>query len=149
MIEIEFRGEKYSLYFNGEALFNAYAKFGSDQNLFDRIGSMDKEGFHATLWMLCELSAQGELYRRMMGYDRKKYLDYARTLVQVQPHELPALRQAVMDAMKEGFVQKHPDRKGYDPWLAELEAQKKKKFSRNLSISRLLHRDSACPYEKE
>lgn len=138
MIDFTFRGEEYHLYFNGSALFNAYARFGSDKNILDVIEPMDKAGFEATVWLLCELSTQGELYRRFLGYTPRPRLVYAKTLVQIQPKELPEVKQAVVAALNEGFARETEE--SYDPWLAELESQKKNKTSQKRSISACLRR---------
>lgn len=138
MIDFTFRGEEYHLYFNGAALFDAYARFGSDKNILDVIEPMDKAGFEATVWLLCELATQGELYRRFLGYTPRPRLDYAKTLVQIQPKELPEIKQAVIDALNEGFAREAEE--SYDPWLAELESQKKNKTSQKRSISDCLRR---------
>ena len=124
MIDFNFRGEEYHLYFNGSVLFDAYARFGSDKNILDVIEPMDKAGFEATVWLLCELATQGELYRRFLGYTPRPRLVYAKTLVQIQPKELPEIKQAVIAALNEGFAREAEE--SYDPWLAELESQKKK-----------------------
>lgn len=142
MIDFNFRGEEYHLYFNGYALFNAYAKFGADKNILDVIETMDKAGFEATVWLLCELATQGELYRRFLGYNPRPRLDYAKTLVQIQPKELPEIKEAVIAAMNEGFAREADE--GYDPWLAELESQKKNKTSPKRSIPACLRRVWAC-----
>lgn len=138
MIDFTFRGEEYHLYFNGSALFNAYAKFGADKNILDVIEPMNKAGFEATVWLLCELSTQGELYRRFLGYTPRPRLIYAKTLVQIQPKELPEVKQAVIAALNEGFAREAEE--SYDPWLAELESQKKNKTSQKRSISACLRR---------
>lgn len=138
MIDFTFRGEEYHLYFNGSALFNAYAKFGADKNILDMIEPMNKAGFEATVWLLCELATQGELYRRFLGYTPQPRLDYAKTLVQIQPKELPEVKQAVIAALNEGFAREAEE--SYDPWLAELESQKKNKTSQKRSISACLRR---------
>ena len=138
MIDFTFRGEEYHLYFNGSALFNAYARFGSDKNILDVIEPIDKAGFEATVWLLCELATQGELYRRFLGYTPRPRLVYAKTLVQIQPKELPEVKQAVVAALNEGFARETEE--SYDLWLAELESQKKNKTSQKRSISACLRR---------
>lgn len=142
MIDFTFRGEEYHLYFNGSALFNAYAKFGADKNILDMIEPMNKAGFEATVWLLSELATQGELYRRFLGYTPRPRLDYAKTLVQIQPKELPEIKAAVIAALNEGFAREADE--GYDPWLAELESQKKNKTSPRRSISGCLQRAWDC-----
>lgn len=135
MIDFELRGGNYHLYLNGMGLFNIYAKYGQDKNILDILKPNTKESFEATIWVLCELSVQGELYRRVMGYEAEKPLEYIRTIAQVQPHELPAIKKAVTEAILEGFIRDHPDTEGYDPWLAEIEeANGVKKKSQRPSI---------------
>ena len=77
-----------------------------------------------------------------MGYTPRPRLDYAKALVQIQPKELPEIKQVVVAALNEGFARETEE--SYDPWLAELESQKKNKTSPKRSISDCLRRVLAC-----
>ena len=146
MTDFELRGGTYHLYLNGVGLFDIYKKFGQEKNLLDLIEPVTREGYEATVWILCELSAQGELYRRLQGYDPQPPLEYLKVLTQLQPHELPAVKKAVTEAIMEGFLRDHPDTEGYDPWLDEIDEANgvKKKASARPSIFERLRRAWAC-----
>lgn len=121
MIELELRGGTYHLYLNGTALFDIYGKFGQVRNLLDLVEPFTREGYEATIWILCELSTQGELYRRLQGYEKAEPLNYLKTLTQVQPYEIPGIKAAVIEALREGFIREHASAEAYDPWLDEIE----------------------------
>lgn len=139
MIEFEYRGGHYRLYLNGEALFNAYTKFGRDKNLIDVINAEGKEGFESSVWLLCELSHQGELYARFLGEERGQVLEYTKTVIQIQPYEIPEIKKVLMEAITEGFFRDHPDKElEEDLFLQEFEAQKKTKSRKHNIFGRLL-----------
>lgn len=146
MIEFELRGGTYHLYLNGTALFDIYEKFGQVRNLLDLVEPFTREGYEATIWILCELSVQGELYRRCLGYEKSDTLNYLKTVAQVQPHEIPAIKAAVIEALREGFIREHASPEDYDPWLEEIEEKSgaKKNASLCRSIIARLRRAWAC-----
>ena len=69
MIDFTFRGEEYHLYFNGSALFNAYAKFGADKNILDMIEPMNKAGFEVAPDLFLEEFAKREAVDQASGED--------------------------------------------------------------------------------
>lgn len=141
MITFKLRGGEYHLYLNGIGLFEIYAKFGQVNNLLDLIEPNTKAGYEATIWILCNLSVQGELYRRLQGYKAEEPLNYHRTITQVQPHEIKAIKTAVIEALREGFIRKHAVAEDFDPWLDEIESTEGvKKKSLFLSILERLRR---------
>lgn len=149
MIEFKLRGGEYHLYLNGIGLFNIYGKFGQVGNLLDLIEPNNKAGYEATIWILCELSVQGEMYRRLNGYAAEEPLNYHRTLTQVQPHEIRAIKTAVVEALKEGFLREHAVAEDFDPWLEEIEsAEGVKKKSRFRSILEHLRQVLASLFRK-
>lgn len=149
MIDFEYRGGKYSLYMNGYAYFAAKKKFGEEKSLLEVMEPDTKEGLEATVWLLCEFARQGEMYRRFLGEDRGQYPEYSKTVIQVQPFELPFIKAAVIQAIAEGFGRENPSPEDCDPWLAELEAENaKKKHSPRRSIFTRLLKGSASESEK-
>lgn len=138
MIEYEFHGGNYRLYMNGYALFNFYEKFGQDSNILEVIEPVTKEAYEALIWVLCELSRQGEMYARFLGLDAKKPLEYMQTLTQTKPSEYVAIKEIVTKAIAEGFRRDHPDEElEEDAFLQEFEAQKKTKSLRPSIFVRL------------
>ena len=92
MISYSYRGGNYHLYFNLAALLDFKEKY-QDQNLVELISRNDREGLEAAVWLLCQLSRQGELYRRYLGEDPGQVLG------------------------------EHPEEGADDPWLQEYEAE--------------------------
>lgn len=122
MISYSYRGGNYHLYFNLAALLDFKEKY-QDQNLVELISRNDREGLEAAVWLLCQLSRQGELYRRYLGEDPGQVLDYERTLLSLTPAEQPMMQAALMAAVAEGFRREHPEEGADDPWLQEYEAE--------------------------
>ncbi len=148
MIDFEFRGGKYRLYFNGLALFDIYKKYGQEKGLLEMIENNDKESFETTIWMLCEFSKQGALYGRFLGEEPAQVLNFMQTLTAVQPAELVEIQAAVISCINEGFTREHPSELDSDPFLAEIEKSKKKQYPKR-NISERLRRAWACLTGKE
>lgn len=138
MIEFKFHGGDYRLYMNGYAMFDFYEKYGTDKNFIEVIEPVTKEGFEALIWLLCELSKQGEMYARFMGLEAKKPLEYMQTLTMTKPAEYAEIKETVTRAIAEGFRRDHPDEElEEDAFLQEFEAQKKTKFRKRSTHARL------------
>lgn len=133
MIEYKLNGKIYSLLLNGEALFNCYERFGREKSLLELIEPETKDGYEAACWMACEFSRQGELMRRLQKEDRREYLQFGQLCTVLFPRDIPAMKMAVMAAIREGFRRDHEDEDGVDLGLMELE-QKKTAESPALSI---------------
>ena len=69
-IPYELNGHTFYLCLNGQALFDAYDKFGYEGFLTKHIEGKDKQSFENTCWLLAKLAEQGELVRRWQGLDR-------------------------------------------------------------------------------
>lgn len=145
MTEFNFRGGTYFLHFNGLALFDTYKKFGNDIAIGDLIDGSDAEHYRNLIWMLCETAQQGELYRRMLGYDNGQVLQFQQTLSAVTPAEILDIKLAVMEAVNEGFRRETKDEGDDDPYLLEFERENsKKKQSARASMRGRLQRVWAC-----
>ena len=60
-IPYELNGHTFYLCLNGQALFDAYDKFGYEDFLTQHIEGKDKQSFDNTCWLLAKLAEQGEL----------------------------------------------------------------------------------------
>lgn len=119
-------GKVYHLLLNGTALFNLYDRFGQGGRLLDVLDGDTRESHEAAIFMLAELSLQGELYRRYQGEDKGPIITAAQAAVVVTPQDMPQLKAAVCAAIRAGFVRQHTDDEDFDPWLAEIEKKKTK-----------------------
>lgn len=107
-------------------LYNAAAHFAAQEKYPDGlIGAMagaGKEGFEALCWAIVELSTQGELCRREMGYDRDGMLTLEQVSRQMLPRDIVVAKQAVLDAVIKGLRAPEEDENAeVDEVLAELE----------------------------
>ncbi len=130
MRSFRFRGGEYRLHMNGLLLYAFYDRYGRDKGLVETLEQEGKEGLEANVWILCELTRQAKLYRKLLGDEPGEALDYASTLAAVIPAEIPEIRSAVALAVAEGFRRDHPGEEEADPWLQELEAEKSPKKAR-------------------
>lgn len=143
LTEFELDGKVYHLLLNGTALFNIYDHFGADADILELIQGTGRDSHEALLWMASELALQGELYRRVSGEDRGPILQLAQAAATVTPADIPALKLAVSQAVRDGFVRHHKAEDDVDVFLAEIEAQKKTTQSRVRSIFGSLQRSLA------
>jgi hypothetical protein len=134
-------GKEYHLLLNGTALFDFYDRFGADKDMVELLTSEDyKTSFDTTIWLLAELSLQGELYRRSRGEDKGPIIPVRQAALEVLPADLPGLKLALTEAIRAGFVREHQGEEDYDPWLAELDQKKTQICSLARGISGCLQR---------
>ena len=121
-VDIQIQGRTLHLFLNGTALFDYYDAFGSDQEIVDRITGDSKASFRATCWVLWKLSEQGELARRLQGYDKEPYYSAQQLAVVLEPLDVTRARQAIGQAVRLGFAMEHAPKRDYvDLGLVELQ----------------------------
>lgn len=103
MIEYMLAGRTFHLCLNGQALFDAYEKFGYDEFLTKHIEGVSKESFDALCWLLFKLSEQGELVRRWQGFDHGSIAPEQFFRANLKPLEIQAAKDAVLRAVLLGF----------------------------------------------
>lgn len=130
-IEHEFNGVTRRLSFTAEALFRIYDKFGYSSDLLEltKINANTAEGWDNLCWIYALLAAQGELQRRAMHEDPLPMLKYEELKRMAMPPDALRMRQAVCEAMDQGFKRTAAptDQEEVDLVLAELEENEKKK----------------------
>jgi hypothetical protein len=109
-IDFKFNGTTYALSFTAEALFTVYDKFGYSSDLFDATQAMEPtvEGWKNCCWLAALMAAQGELQRRHQGHDPQPMLTMEELRTGIMAAESIRLRQAVRDAMVQGFERDVP-----------------------------------------
>lgn len=128
-------GYDFYLMYNGAAMYNLREKL-CDKKIYEAIATDDVQSFYALCDILAEMIAQGELYRRWMGFDKGKIVTSATLRVILRPVDIPAARQAVLDAFVRGMRSETPENEDIDLGLQELEAKNgKKKVSPERSTS--------------
>ena len=123
-VDFDFQGQPLHLFLNGAALFDFYDQFGTEQEISEIISGDSRKSFRATCWVLHKLAEQGELARRLSGYDREPVPSLEQLAVLLDPPDVLRARQAIRAAVRQGFRMEHHSSEGYQD-LGLLELQKK------------------------
>ena len=110
-IDFEFNGNTYALSFTAEALFTVYDKFGYSSDILDATKALEPsaEGWKNCCWLAALMASQGELQRRHMGYEPQRMLTMEELRTGFMAADSVRLRQAVRDALEQGFQRDVPD----------------------------------------
>ena len=148
-IDFEFDGNTYALSFTAEALFTIYDKFGYTSKILEATKIMEptQEGWRNLCWMAALMAAQGELQRRNWGQDPRPMVTVEQLRTGFMAADSLRLRQAVRDALEQGFQRDVPspdaDEEVNLVLLEREEAEKKAKAAAASGLSSLLQRLSA------
>lgn len=148
-IDFEFDGTTYALSFTAEALFTVYDKFGYTSDILGATKIMEptQEGWRNLCWMAALMAAQGELQRRSWGQDPRPMVTVEQLRTGFMAADSLRLRQAVRDALEQGFQRDVPspdaDEEVNLVLLEREEAEKKAKAAAASGLSFLLQRLSA------
>ena len=102
-IPYELNGHTFYLCLNGQALFDAYDKFGYEGFLTKHIEGKDKQSFENTCWLLCKLAEQGELVRRWQGLERGPIVPVEYFRAHLRPLDVAGAKDAIREAIILGF----------------------------------------------
>ena len=110
-IDFEFNGCTYALSFTAEALFTVYDKFGYTSDILDTTKALEPsvEGWKNCCWLAALMASQGELQRRHQGYDPQRMVTMEELRTGFMAADSIRLRQAVRDALEQGFKRDVPD----------------------------------------
>ena len=130
-IDFEFNGTTYALSFTAEALFTVYDKFGvtSDILATTKVLEPTLEGWKNCCWLAALMASQGELQRRNWGHTPKPMVTMEQLRTGFMAADSVRLRQAVRDALEQGFqrdVPAHDDDQEVNLVLLEREEAEKK-----------------------
>lgn len=148
-IDFEFDGTTYALSFTAEALFAVYDKFGYSSDILGSTKIMEptQEGWKNLCWLAALMAAQGELQRRNRGEDPRPMVTVEQLRTGFMAADSLRLRQAVRDALEQGFQRDVPspdaDEEVNLVLLEREEAEKKVKAAVASGLSSLLRRLSA------
>lgn len=149
-IDFEFEGRNYALSFTAEALFTLYDRFGVTDDILKATGCMEPtaEGWKNCCWLAALMASQGELQRRHLGEDPLPMVSMEKLRTGFMAADSLLLRQAVRDALEQGFQREVPDPdedQEINLVLAEREASEKKAKALVLSgLRSWLQRLSGC-----
>lgn len=116
---------------NGQALFDAYDKFGYEGFITKHIEGTSKESFENVCWLLSKLAEQGELVRRWQGLDRGPIVPPEYFKAHIKPLDVAGAKDAIREAVALGFShEEEREKRDRDLGLEEL-AQKKTTKSRS------------------
>lgn len=110
-IDFEFDGHTYALSFTAEALFTVYDKFGYTSDILGTTKALEPclEGWKNCCWLAALMASQGELQRRHRGEDPQRMITMEELRTGFMAADSILLRQAVRDAMAQGFQRDIPD----------------------------------------
>lgn len=118
----ELNGHTFYLCLNGQALFDAYDKFGYEGFLTKHIEGKDKQSFENTCWLLAKLAEQGELVRRWQGLDRGPIVPEQYFRINLKPLDVAGAKDAIREAITLGFSREEErERRVRDLGLEELQ----------------------------
>lgn len=121
-ISYELNGHTFYLCLNGQALFDAYDKFGYEGFLTKHIEGKSKASFENTCWLLAKLSEQGELVRRWQGLERGPIVPEQYFRVNLKPLDVAGAKDAIREAISLGFSREEErEKRVRDLWLEELQ----------------------------
>lgn len=109
-IDFEFNGTTYALSFTAEALFTVYDKFGYTADILGATKAMEPsvEGWKNLCWLAALMASQGELQRRHRGEDAQRMVTMEELRTGFMAADSLRLRQAVRDALEQGFQRDVP-----------------------------------------
>lgn len=148
-IDFEFNGTTYALSFTAEALFAVYDKFGYTSDILGstKIMELTQDGWRNLCWLAALMAAQGELQRRSRGEDPIPMVTVEQLRTGFMAADSLRLRQAVRDALEQGFRRDVPtpdaDEEVNLVLLEREEAEKKTKAAVASALSSWLQRLSA------
>lgn len=104
-IDFEFNGRPLALSFTAEALFAIYEKYGVCDDILAATGAFEptQEGFVSLCWLVALMASEGELQRRHRGEAPREMITLEDVRTGAMASDLPRLRQAVRDALEQGF----------------------------------------------
>lgn len=140
-IDFEFNGHTYALSFTAEALFTIYDKFGYTADIVGatKIADNTQEGWKNLCWVAALLASQGELQRRSWGHDAHPMITMEQLRTGFMAVDSLRLRQAVLDALNQGFqrdVPPHDEDQEVNLVLLEREEAEKKAKAAAASVLR-------------
>lgn len=148
-IDFEFNGTTYALSFTAEALFTVYDKFGFTSDIFKTTKVLEPtlEGWKNCCWLAALMASQGELQRRHRGEDAQRMVTMEELRTGFMAADSLRLRQAVRDALEQGFQRDVPppdeEQEVNLVLLEREEAEKKAKAAAASGLRSLLQRLSA------
>lgn len=109
-IDFDFNGRTYALSFTAEALFTVYDKFGRTGDILAATKVLEPtvEGWKNCCWMAALMASQGELQRRHNGETAQPMITMEQLRTGFMAADSNRLRQAVRDALEQGFQRDVP-----------------------------------------
>ena len=138
-IDFEFNGNTYALSFTAEALFTVYDKFGYTSDILETTHCLEPnlEGWRNCCWLAALMASQGELQRRHQGHDARRMVTMEELRTGFMAADSTRLRQAVRDALVQGFqrdVPSHDEDQEVNLVLLEREEAEKKAQAAVVSV---------------
>lgn len=129
-VSVKCLGREFHLSFSMAVLFDVTEKYDNVPKAVESISNDTQEAFDSTIWLFSKLANEGELCRRLHGYDPMQMINENDLKAEINPRISPAeyepIRKAVADAIVLGYkneVDAGPEE--IDEGLAELSKKKR------------------------
>lgn len=129
-IEHELGGAKRDLSCTANAIFTLYDEYGYSADIVEDLHLCEntEEGWKNTCYCYALFAAQGELQRRLMGYEPQKMITMEDVRLMTAPTEAPGVKRAVIECLNQGFTRDAaPKDEEIDLVLMDIETREKKK----------------------
>lgn len=120
MIYANINGKERPLHYSIEVMFEVNEKYGSVTDVIELLGRDNKDGFECLKTLTVLMANDAELCRRAEGYDKGELLKPKDINIQMKPIEYLTLKNAVAQAIEQGYKQEIPDDSETDLGLLEL-----------------------------
>ena len=93
--------DKYHFVYNAMAFFHSQERY--PEGLAKELLKGGISGFEATCWALEELSTQGSLFKKSLGYEATEILTAEEAMARISPKEVMGAQLVVLEAVKRGM----------------------------------------------
>lgn len=120
MVYANINGKERPLHYSIEVMFEVNEKYGSVTDVIELLSKDNKDGFECLKTLTVLMANDAELCRRAEGYDKEELLKPKDINIQMKPIEYLTLKNAVAQAIEQGYKQEIPDDSETDLGLLEL-----------------------------
>lgn len=124
MITAVIDGVERPLNYSVEVMFRVVEKFGGINQALNAIDKETRDGFESLRWLAVEMANDGELCRRMQGYEPKELLKAEEITPRMAPYDYVLLKGKVIEAIYAGYHRETENEEEIDLGLLEINEKK-------------------------
>jgi len=125
LVPVVINGDAHYLNYSIEVMFDVNDKYGGIREALELMSGDKRESFEVVRWFLVHMANDGELCRRMHGYDNGPMLEEKDVSLRISPLEYATLKSAVVDAINRGYLRETADpNQEVDLGLEEIRSKK-------------------------